>query len=284
MTALAAPQQSVRTMSKEMIDKIIKDLEKSGFSTELRARQIFIDSGWYVSAGYGYLDKDEDKSREVDILASKVLNLKSGEKTYILTEFHVCGEVKKSDKPWVVFDQHSHPFLLSCAWDNLISAINLPVKPVQLAETLKKCSPIRQNGWLGSGIHESFKSPDQPSRWYGSFASVSKASEYYYDSIAPDGPKETEDIINNPCEIHFVQPLVILNAPLFRATLSDMGGIVVEEINSAAFKFDYPSKHYKKSPYRVDVVRLEHVGNYLELMDKRQQELCLELEAHAGLA
>ena len=267
-----------------MIDKIIKDLEKSGFSTELRARQIFIDSGWSVSAGYGYLDKDEDKSREIDIVATRVLGLKHGDKKYTHSEFHVCGEVKKSEKPWVVFDQHSHPFLLSCAWNNLISAINLPSNPSQLAETLKKSSPIRKNGWLGSGIHESFKNPDQPSRWYGSFVSVSKASEYYYDSISPDGAKQTDDILNNPCEIHFVQPLVILNAPLFRARLSDEGEIVVEEINSAAFRFDYPSKHYKNSPYRVDVVRLEHLGEYLSLIERRQQELCSEVEARAGFA
>lgn len=60
-------------MRKELIDSIKKDLEKSGFSTELRARQIFIDSGWSVSAGYGYLDKDEDKSREIDIVATRVV-------------------------------------------------------------------------------------------------------------------------------------------------------------------------------------------------------------------
>lgn len=271
-------------MRKELIDSIIKDLEKSGFSTELRVRQIFIDFGWSVSAGYGYLDKDEEKSREIDIVATKVRDLKHGEKKYTHTEFHVCCEVKKSEKPWVVFDQYSQPFLLSCAWNNLISAINLPGKPVQFAETLKKSSPIRKNGWLGSGIHESFKNPGQPSRWYGSFVSVSKASEYYYDSISPEGANQTDDILNNPCEIHFVQPLVILNAPLFRATLSDEGEIIVEEINSAAFKFDYPSKHYKNSPYRVDVVRLEHLGEYLLLMERRQQELCSAIEARAGFA
>lgn len=271
-------------MTKDIIDSIIKDLEKSGFSTELRARQIFIDSGWSVSAGYGYLDKDEDKSREIDIVATKVLDLKHGEKNYAHTEFHICGEVKKSEKPWVVFDQPSSPFLLSCAWNNLISAINLPDKPVHFAEILKKNSPIRKNGWLASGIHESFKNPDQPSRWYGSFVSVSKASEYYYDSISPEGAKHTDDILNNPCELHFVQPLVILNAPLFRATLSDEGEIVVEEISSAAFKFDYPSKHYKNSPYRVDVVQLEHLVDYLSLIETRQQELCLAIEDRAGVA
>jgi hypothetical protein len=271
-------------MMNELINKVIKDLEKSGFSAELRARQVFIDSGWSVSAGYGYIDKDTDKSREIDILASKNLNLKSGEEIYTYTEFHVCGEVKKSEKPWVVFDQYSHPLLLPCAWNNLISAINLPVKPKYFAKTLKKNSPIRNNGWIGSGIHESFKNPDQQSRWYGSFVSVSKASEFYHDSISPDGEKVTKDIVNNPCEIHFIQPLIILDASLFRARLSNKGEIEVEDINNAAFKFDYPSKHYKKSPYRVDVVKLEHLGNYLKIIEKRQKELCLEIEKHAGLA
>ncbi|UVM36374.1 hypothetical protein LOY28_16740 [Pseudomonas sp. B21-017] len=82
-------------MNTELIKKIIDDLEKSGFSTELQARRIFQDSGWSVNAGYGYLDKDENKSREIDILATKVKSSKHNGKSFVHSEFHVCAEVKK---------------------------------------------------------------------------------------------------------------------------------------------------------------------------------------------
>ena len=63
-------------MNTELVENIIKDLEKSGFSTELKVRKSLLDAGWSVNAGYGYFDKDENKSREIDIIATRVENLK----------------------------------------------------------------------------------------------------------------------------------------------------------------------------------------------------------------
>lgn len=271
-------------MNTELAAKIVKDLEKSGFSSELKARKILIDSKWSVSAGYGYLDKDENKSREIDILATRVKNLKHENNTYAHTEFHICGEVKKSEKPWVVFDQDTHPLLLSCAWNNLLSAINLPIAPAKMAESLAQNSLIKINGWLGSGIHESFKNPDQPSRWYSSFVSVSKASDYYLESISPEGDQLTDNILENSCEAHFVQPLIILNAPLFRAVMEDSGDIKISEIESAAFKFDYKSKNYENSQYRVDVVTMDGLEAYLNTVKERQNDFCSKIESEAIIA
>ncbi|WP_230432502.1 hypothetical protein [Plesiomonas shigelloides] len=271
-------------MNTELEQKIIKDLEKSGFSTELKVRRSLINAGWSVNAGYGYFDKDEDKSREIDIVATNVENLRHGGKTYMHSEFHICGEIKKSEKPWVVFDQNTHPSLLSCAWSNLISVINLPTSPTKMAQCLSEHSLIKLNGWLASGIHEAFKNPDQPSRWYSSFVSVSKASDYYLEHIAPEGEKQTDDILNNSCEVHFVQPLVVLNAPLFRAVMLDNGEIEITEIESAAFKFDYKSKNYENDSFRVDLVTLEGLERYIESVKQRQKSFCKKIEKEAKLA
>lgn len=259
-------------MNTELIKKIIDDLEKSGFSTELKARRIFQHFGWSVNAGYGYLDKDENKSREIDILATRAKRKKHNGKSVLYSEFHVCAEVKKTEKPWVVFDQQTDPRLLSCAWNNLISAINLPAAPSKFADALRKQSPIKNNKWVASGIHESFKKPDQPSRWYSSFVSTAKAAEFYFESC-PDGPTETDDMLNNPCEINFIQPLVILSGQLYRAFLTAEGDVEVSEITSAAFRFDYRSKNYEKQNYRIDVVTLGGLPDYLELLGERQHTL-----------
>ena len=96
-------------MRENLIEQIEADLEKSGFSSELQARRALINKGWSVNAGYNFLDLDEDKSREIDILATRAVNLKRNNKIYTYTEFHICAEVKKSEKPWIVFDQQKHP-------------------------------------------------------------------------------------------------------------------------------------------------------------------------------
>ncbi|WP_439884696.1 hypothetical protein ACTACK_21805 [Pseudomonas syringae] len=269
-------------MNKELIKKIIDDLEKSGFSTELQARKIFQDSGWSVNAGYGYLDKDENKSREIDILATKVKSSKHQGKSFVHSEFHVCAEVKKTEKPWVVFDQQTNPALLGCAWNNLISAINLPVSPSRFAQTLQQRSPIKINGWVASGIHESFKNPDQPSRWYSSFVSVAKASEFYFENC-PGGEKQTDNILENPCEIHFIQPLVILSGQLYRATLARTGEIEITETQAASFRFDYRSKNYERQNYRIDLVTLSGLETYLENLKARQIEFSKKIEDESKL-
>lgn len=257
-------------MTTDLISKIIEDLKKSGFSSELLARKALIENGWSVNAGYGYLDKDEGKSREIDILATRVSNRAIAGKNILHCEFHICAEVKKTEKPWIVFDQQTHPQLLNCAWNNLISVVNLPCKIPHLATHIAKHSPITLNGWIASGIHESFKNPDQPSRWYSSFVSASKAAEYYLDNC-PEGNKETDDIMNNPCEFHFIQPLVILNGPLYRARLDVAGEIEVSEISTASFRFDYRSKNYTTGSYRIDLVTLEGLEQYLINTATRQE-------------
>jgi hypothetical protein len=153
-----------------------------------------------------------------------------------------------------------------------------------MARGLTEHSLIKINGWLGSGIHESFKNPDQPSRWYSSFVSVSKASDYYLEHISPGGEQQTDNILENSCEVHFVQPLVVLNAPLFRAVMLENGDIEVTEIESAAFEFEYKSKNYENSPFRVDLVTLDGLDTYIESVKKRQKAFCKTIEKGAKLA
>ena len=86
------------------------------------------------------------------------------------------AEVKKSEKPWVVFKNYPKKYFDSCAWNNIIDYINLPCKPIHLSNSLAEHSLIKLNGWEGTGIHEAFKNPDQPSRWYGAFLSAIKAA------------------------------------------------------------------------------------------------------------
>ena len=153
-----------------------------------------------------------------------------------------------------------------------------------MASVLAKHSLIKINGWLGSGIHEAFKNPDQPSRWYGSFVSVSKASDFYLENISPEGEKQTDNILENACEVHFVQPLVVLNAPLFRAVMVDSGEIKVTEIDSAAFRFSYRSKNYENSSFRVDLVTLDGLDSYIETVKNRQRAFCQNIKKVAKIA
>ncbi len=257
-------------MDQAFFTKIKNDLLKSGLGSELKAGKIFQQRNWSVSSGGAYYDKDEGKSREIDIVAHHRASVKHNKKIVIYNSFLLHAEVKKSEKPWIVFKAYTTKYLDSCAWNNIISAINLPVAPQNLTLSLMPHSLKKKNGWVGTGIHEAFKNPDSPSRWYGAFVSAIKSGVDYYETHSPDADKTTNNILENPTEIQFIQPLVILDGKLITAELSDSNEVELEEVHSAAFNFEYKTKNYQDSSYRVDVVTLEGLDEYLSLVEDRQ--------------
>lgn len=258
-------------MDEDFFSKIKQDLLKSGLGSELKAGKIFQENGWSISCGGAYYDKDQGKSREIDIVAHHNASIKHDDKIIIYNSFLIHAEIKKAEKPWIVFKSYPLAPFNSCAWNNIISAINLPTTATKLTFSLMPHSLIKKNGWIGTGIHEAFKNPDTPSRWYGAFLSAIKSSVDYYDSNAPDANKITDDIMKNPTEIQFIQPLVVLDGKLITAELSIDNEMILEEVHSAAFRFEYKTKEYQNSSYRVDVVTMDGLKEYLSLATERQK-------------
>src|SRR4030095_9224012 len=145
-------------MNDELLAKVRADLERSGMHSEMLARQIFFRAGWSMSGGAAYLDRDEGKSREIDISAARVSNLQHGGKVCVYNELHIIADVKKSEKPWIVFKRpHSSNWGTGCAWNNLISRIRLPCEPRKLTSYLGIGSLLTANRWGGRWVSERFK-------------------------------------------------------------------------------------------------------------------------------
>jgi len=88
-------------MNKSLIDRIKKDIEKTGFITELEVGEILRKRQFYTNHNVGYHDKDFNKSREIDITATKSYR---NEEANLYIEYHFISEVKKvSKRPWIIF-------------------------------------------------------------------------------------------------------------------------------------------------------------------------------------
>lgn len=270
-------------MTEDLFAKLRADLEKSGLRSELSVRRMMSEKGWSVDGGGAYHDLDEDKSREFDLSAAKVARLESGKRTCCYLEFHLVGEVKKSERPWVVFKRPLPSWSTGCAWNNLIRAINLPCEPARLARPLGRNSLLSVNGWIANGLHEAFKSPDMPSRWYSAFVSVCKAADSYLSTHSPEGDQTTEDLIANPAELFFVQPLVILDGQLISVELTADGEMQFAHVDSAAFQFSYKTQHYTRSHYRVDLVTVAGLPAYLDQQQARLVDIQQGIGANAPL-
>lgn len=258
-------------MNDEFKNEIISDLKLSGMESELRARREITSRGWSLSGAAGYYDRDERKFREIDIVATNLMYRAQNGSPTVRAEFSVVAEVKKCKHPWVVFKHYPHSAIIGCAWDNLIRHNNLAEHPMVYTAALKKLSLFRENGWIGTGIHESFKKPADKSRWHGAFMAAVKAADEYKDKFQDLSPPAQEAYLPElPTEFYFVQPLVILDGELLSAELSPSNEIKVECIEAAAFQFEFRTDEYINGPYRVDVVTIGGLNGYLELIEKRQ--------------
>lgn len=267
-------------MTTELQDKIREDLAKAGMLSELRARKVFADAGWRVRGPGAYFDREEEKSREGDFYATRVLSRKVDGAPPLHIEFSAVAEVKKSERPWVVFKRPLEGFERGCAWNNLIARVNLPCEPVALMPSLVEHSLLRTLGWEGAGIHESFKSPDQPSKWYSAFVSSLKWASQMRDECPQSEDAQAEG--DGSVEFYFFQPLVVLDGRMFSAELDSDSEIAVSEIKSAAFRFEYASKAYAKDSFRVDLVTVDGLAEYIGLLEKRHASIAEGIRKKLG--
>lgn len=60
--------------SKTSEEKIKKFIEKTGFILEMKVSQYLIEQNWQVEVGNSFIDLEEMKRREIDIVATKIIN------------------------------------------------------------------------------------------------------------------------------------------------------------------------------------------------------------------
>lgn len=59
---------SIGTMNTDLKRKLINDLKKSGFASEMEAISLASKDGWDVTPNYSYTDIQEGKPRTVDFV------------------------------------------------------------------------------------------------------------------------------------------------------------------------------------------------------------------------
>ena len=273
-------------MDEKFREKIIKDLEKSGFGSEMRAIREFLSRNWHCTGNFSYFDKDAQKSREGDLHASRIGSKDLGSRSSVVFWFHIAGEVKKSDNPWIVFKQPIRRLRVTDAYNNLIFFKHLPFSYVNLVEPLTEHCLLAKIEWEGYGIHESFKKPDKSSRWYSSFVSSCKAAEHILErnSEGKESDREiSKDAFKNPPFFVFVKPVVVLDGPLLSAEITSTGKISIKEIDAAPFQFHFRTINYDRYSYPIDLVSLSALAKYIEKSEKRQDTIFNAILKNAGL-
>lgn len=90
------------TEEKSKEQKIIEELQKTGFPTEIVAADVLSQNGYGVLHNPSYLDDVQKSSREFDLRAYRAWTVFQDSPTWGIS-IYLCVECKKSDKPWVFF-------------------------------------------------------------------------------------------------------------------------------------------------------------------------------------
>jgi len=213
-------------MTSDITTKIVEWLKTQGYPLEMEVAHIFKEAGFEVSSSEYYVDPEEQKPREIDVLASMSTQIQG-----ILFQLTYVVECKSpKEAPWVAFRSRANAprdptvgFLARIATrEGRRALIELSVNPdVTTSELLQL--PDRHAYGITNALRENNK--DIP---YGAIRGAHGAAQAlvaYSDKM--QAPPEPIGYV----AIAF--PLVVTRAPLFTASLGASGDLEVLPVDHA---------------------------------------------------
>ncbi|MBI5383247.1 MAG: hypothetical protein HZA90_01025 [Verrucomicrobia bacterium] len=261
-------------MNDELKNKLLQDLEKSGFASEMQTMRTIRRAGWHCSGAGTYFDRDACKTRTIDVEAYSLARDWEVGDGGVEFEYHLFIEVKKAERPWIVFRQKEQYENSGDAWHNPYFSHNEALSLGKLVPALHKYSIRKDLGWLGYGVHEAFKEPQDTGRWYAAAVTACKAA---YDYVRIDSFKFLEKSENKQTFLAITQPVVVLDGPLISAEIAEDQTVALEDVPFAPFEFEFSTACYEASNYRIDLVRITSLEAYLNVLKQRVEAIFTQL-------
>lgn len=254
-------------------EKIIEVAKKAGFDSELKMASLLAKSGWQINQNVYYIDKDEEKGRELDIHAYKIFSA-TDRKPETNCHINLCIEVKKTSEPFIFFTNPPQFFETGGGyglfnWKQNIDRHVLSyedIEKVRPESTLKRIA--RSYCSLKDGKTQQIKS---------GILSAVKAAVHQTEECDESYSDESHDIC-------FFIPIVIIDGPLYECFFTeDAQELTAQESEVIVYKQNYLSAYYGKISQQVLIIRsdafLKHLieqenwGNHLleSIMDKKHR-------------
>jgi len=249
---------AVNKMSDDLRDKIIADLQESGFGAELEALRIMHFAPFRTTAGHPYYDKVLSCQRQIDLLA-ELEEMQINNNHIYRAVLSVFAEVKKSDKPWVVLKARTYENPQTIYMDDaLISEENASGHNFDLRQKIADHALTFRGTWFGHGVHEAFKKPNELGRWFKAASSVCRAA----CEATPPNPQA------NLSGLWLRHPAVILAGRLFAAETDAQLQIELQEIFRATVFYQERSGWLNRR-FIVDLVTMSALPTYVSELRER---------------
>ncbi|QNF29635.1 hypothetical protein [Metabacillus elymi] len=243
-------------MSEELKVKLLEDILKTGFPLEMEISQKLRSNGWRVSNSSYYIDMDENKGREIDIISSIHKNKEVYKEIYLEILFSLIVEIKKTeDKPWIFFTSEVHgPIEKYLPKDYVMSGF--ANKPHVINRLLRK-NTEKVNTRIGRNFYQGFTKNGGRDDIYKALSGVIKATYHFMENSSAKDNNSVDRLI------HFFEPVVVIKGKLFETYLKEDGEQVLEEVNYIQTQFNYLSPNYSDGTSSNKVVHVI-TSDYLE--------------------
>lgn len=237
----------------EQLDDLTKSvegwLEKQGYPLEMDVARVFAEHGFGVRQGWYFNDPEEDKPREIDIIA----HVKSISGHPLVLQF--VTECKWSRQPFIVFTYPSQrPIELDPALFITNSAGKRFIEKLTESGVTRKLPIFNPVGPLGYDMKQanlSMKKPsdstDQPNKVKDrddAFDALMKVSKATYSMVQTY--ERTRETMKKPGSdtshviAYIALPLIVVDGPLFQCYLDERNSPRVNYANRAHINWSYP--------------------------------------------
>lgn len=240
----------------DLRQKLIKDIMDTGFPLEMQVSSILNQQGWKVTNGAYFIDKDENKGREIDIITSIHRSQMSSDCIATEIVFSLIIEIKKSEKhPWVFFTSEQHSIL-----DTL-----LPKKYVSTGFIIDKsdinkimrANTVQAHERIGKNFYQGFTGNNSRDDIYKALSGTTKALNYFIE-------KSIYSIESGDKLLEYFEPVVIVKGKLFESYINKEGEMKLDEANYIQTYFNYLSPEYSTINKNViHVINFDYLEDFL---------------------
>ena len=262
-------------MPKTLEEKLIEDINKSGYPLEIEISSI-LDDKWDLFNNAYYLDKNTGKEREIDIVALRTTIRKGKSRILFTTQVVLVIECKKSNThAWVFFSRPTiYAALLSGQYldfvqvktndkSSLQNEIMTYIKGYHYDEFEKVASTYAEYKIENLGKNKKKRSQKEEI-----FTAVQKLKNYIiYDKEMTIKEKKDRSKFINSKIIRFYFPTIVFDGKLYECTIEGLEP-QLQETNHVLIHFWHP-----EGLFYIDVVKREHFNDFIKDINEEKDKI-----------
>jgi hypothetical protein len=234
-------------------EKIIEAAARAGFDSELKVAAILSKAGWHVNQNVYFIDKDENKGRELDIEAYRIFNeIETKPETACIIQLLI--EVKKTKDPFLFFSSTRRRFEPGMGFGNLHWSHNV-TQGILSYDEIEKYKPLSTPKRIGRS-YSAFKD-GKTQQIAAGIISAFKSAVHFKEGCNERYSDESSDIA-------FFVPIMVVDGDIYDCYLDPSTyELTAEPTDALVYQQNYHSEAYGQLSSRVAVIRVSALLAYL---------------------